>query len=61
MAQHLDIFSDDRGEGIIDINKTNTLEGYLQRNEDIWGNDENDAKEILKDFIKMGYVTPIKL
>jgi hypothetical protein len=62
ITQLLHIFSDIYGEGIIKTNGLNTLDGYISSYMDIWdGEDESYANKDLKDFIKMGYVTPIKL
>lgn len=64
IAKIFSMFSDTSGEGMIKVNETNTLGQYLKLYQEIWDGEEDyddDAKLKLKEFIKEGYITPIKL
>lgn len=61
IARVFNLYSDTRGEGMIKVDKVNTLGEFLKLYTTTWGDEEEVAKEYLKMFIKEGYLTPIKL
>lgn len=61
VTQLLYIFSDTNGEGIIKMNNINTIEAVSKMYAKRWDPDVDNLLEELRNFMELGYITPIKL